>query len=142
MRVVRPQPGEGWPRLLMTPKYNGGDEYPPEVTAEQLDAALPAVDGVGLMVNEAPAVLFTVQPGNPGEALVHWCSDGRAPLAASLDLLDALTHTRPGTRFLAFVRRPALVRLLASRGWWLHSHEDDPFMALMACQRGMSDSTK
>lgn len=146
MNVVRPQPGEGWPRLLMTPTYNGGDEYPPEITAEQMDAALPLVECVGLTVDGTPAAMFTVQPAaradGQAEALVHWASDGRAPLSASLDLLDAITHQRPGTRFLAFVRRPALVRLLASRGWWLHAHEDEPFMALMACQRAMSDSTK
>lgn len=138
MQVVTPKTGQGWDRLFMTPEFNGGDVIPEDYRS-LMDAALPQLPGAGLLADGQPSVLFTVQvtyrADGSQENLIHWCSDGRTPLKDSLDLLDALVALEPGVRFLAFVRRPALVRLLASRGWWLHAHEDDPFMALMACQK-------
>lgn len=135
MNAVTPQPGAGWAELILNPAFNGGDEYPPGM-APVIDAALLDLVGVGLMAGGTPSVLLTFQPTGHGELMVHWCNDGRRPLSDTFDLLDTVTAAQPGVRFLAFCRRPALVRLLAARGWWLHAHEDAPFMALMVCQGG------
>lgn len=145
MNLVTPQAGQGWDRLFMTPEFNGGDVIPEDYRG-LMDAALPSLPGAGLLADGQPSVLFTLQASyradGAKENLVHWCSDGRTPLKDSLDLLDALVALEPGVRFLAFVRRPALVRLLASRGWWLHAHEDNPFMALMVCQGGAAQAAQ
>lgn len=145
MQPTLPQPGQGWDTLLMTPRYNGGDELPDELRP-LLDASVGQVPSVGLTVDGTPSVLFVVQPiqgpnGQP-QRMVHWCSDGRTPLRTSLDMLDALTSREPDVVFLAFVRRPALVRLLAARGWWIQGHEDNPFMALMVCQGGAAQAAQ
>lgn len=134
MNVVRPQPGQGWERLIMNPQYNGGDEYPPEM-AVLVDEGIATLTAVGVLHEGTPSLLLTFQPAGPGKVMVHWANDGRRPLRETFDLLDAVTYGDPTVKFLAFCRRPALVRLLAARGWTLQSHEDVPFMALMVCQR-------
>lgn len=133
MKLVQPRSGEGWGQLLANPKYNGGDTYPPEV-ADTLDGLLdlmPPGMAMGLLADGTPSALFTLQQERPGEFTVHYAADGRIPLSAALDVMDAIMAQHPHALFLAFVRRLAVVRVLASRGWFLRSHEDDPFMALM-----------
>ncbi|KQR22862.1 hypothetical protein ASF71_06765 [Deinococcus sp. Leaf326] len=138
IEVAQPQAGEGWGHLMTTPEYNGGDTLPPELAGQMdsLMALMPADSFLGIRQDGTPSALFQFQRFSPTEQMVHWANDGRVPLGVSLDVLTAYTSStaQSDQTFLAFCRRPALVRLLASRGWTLRSHEDEPFMALMVCQ--------
>ena len=136
MKLINPTPTPAWAELVVNPTYNGGDVYP-DGMQEAIGQMLTQMPAFGLEVDGTPSVLVMLQPTlNPREYLLHWCSDGRCPFADSLDAIDAVLAQYPRSKFIAFVRRPALVRLLKSRAWVLTASEDAPYMAMLCRATG------
>lgn len=136
MTSVIPQPGQGWAELIVNPKFNGGDSYPPEYSP-LVDSLLGHMEAAGLLMNGTPASLFIFQPAPSGVATdiwVHWANDKRIRANDSFAFLSAYIRHAPPRRYFIFARQPLFEGLLAKHGWALVAKEEKPYMAMLVYQ--------